>query len=126
MLAAAAAAVATGAAAQAEPDVTHDGRWVASIRPADGSRQTARLVLREFGGEWTGAGGARAVTGDACAGRKLPITVQATTAGALAFTVWGAQISRRCANLTVETRAVGNDVFEGEIESVGTIRLTRK
>ena len=42
-------------------------------------------MLREFGGEWSGAGGRNPVTGSACAGKKLPITVQKSTAGALDF-----------------------------------------
>jgi hypothetical protein len=32
---------ATAAAGQAEPDVTHDGNWSATIQTADGSRQSA-------------------------------------------------------------------------------------
>ncbi len=126
LLALAASLVATAAAGQAEPDVTHDGNWLATIESADGHRQSARLAIREFSGDWIGAGGRTSATGSACAGKKLPITVQASTAGALEFTVWGAQVSPKCADLTIETRAVGSDVFEGKVTSVGTIRLTRR
>ena len=55
-------------------------------------------------GDWTGAGGRNAATGSACAGKKLPITVQASTAAALDFTVWAAQVSAKCADLTIEWR----------------------
>lgn len=116
----------TAAAGQAEPDVPRTGSWVATIQPADGSRQIARYVLREFSGQWIGAGGRTPVTGRACAGKKLPITVQKSTAGALDFTVWGSQVSPKCADLTIETQVVGDDVFEGTLASGGTIRLTRR
>ena len=56
---------------------------------------TARLAIREFSGDWIGAAGRTSATGSACAGKKLPITVQASTAGALEFTAWGAQVSPR-------------------------------
>ena len=54
--AAGAAVFATAAAGQAEPDVPHDGNWLATIQGADGSRQSARFVIREFSGDWIGAG----------------------------------------------------------------------
>ena len=126
LLAVVASVFASAAAAQAEPDVIHDGNWSATIQTADGSRQSARLVIREFAGDWIGSGGKNPATGSACAGKKLPITVQASTAGALDFTVWGSQVSPKCANLTIETQSVGNDRFEGTVESVGTIRITRR
>ena len=90
-LAVAASLFATAAAGQAEPDVTHDGHWLATIRADGGKPQSARFVLRQFSGDWIGASGRASATGNACAGRKLPITVQASTASALAFTVWGSQ-----------------------------------
>jgi len=117
---------ATAAAGQAEPEVTHDGKWSATIQSADGSRQSAKFVIREFAGEWIGAGGKKPATGTGCAGKKLPITVQASTAVALDFTVWGSQLAPKCANLTIETKSVGSDVFEGTVDAVGTIRITRR
>lgn len=126
LLAVAASVFATSAAGQAEPEVTQDGSWLATIQAADGSRQSARFVIREFSGDWIGAGGRSPATAGACAGKKLPITVQASTPGALDFTVWGSQISPECANLTIEGKAVGKDVFEGTVESIGTIRVTRR
>jgi hypothetical protein len=126
LMAVAASVFATAAMGQAEPDVTHDGNWLATIQAADGSRQSARFVIREFGGDWIGAGGRKPATGSACAGKKLPITVQASTTAALDFTVWASQISPKCANLTVETKSVGKDVFEGTVKSVGMIRVTRR
>ncbi len=93
LLAVAASVFATSAAGQAEPEVTQDGSWLATIQAADGSRQSARFVIREFSGDWIGAGGRSPATAGACAGKKLPITVQASTPGALDFTVWGSQIS---------------------------------
>lgn len=126
LLAAAASLLATAAAAQAVSNVSHDGKWLATIQTADGSRQSARFVLQDFGGEWIGAAGRKAATGAACAGRKLPITVQESTATALEFTVWATQLSPKCANLTIETKPVGKDAFEGTVEPVGTIRMTRR
>ena len=126
LLAVATSVFATAAAGQAEPDVVHDGNWSATIQTADGSRQSARFVIREFSGEWHAGGGKNPATGSACAGKKLPITVQASSVEALDFTVWATQLSPKCANLTIETKSVGKDVFEGTVESVGTIRFTRR
>ena len=127
LLAVVASVFATAAAGQqAEPDVPYDGNWLATIQTADGGRQSARFVLKQFGGDWTGAGGRNPATGSGCAGKKLPITVQVSTAAALDFTVWGAQASAKCPDLTIEAKAVGKDVFEGTVKSVGTIRITRR
>jgi hypothetical protein len=126
LLAVAASVFATAAAGQAEPDVPHDGNWLATIQTADGGRQSAKFVIRQFSGDWVGAGGRNPVTHSACAGKKLPITVQVSTAAALDFTVWGAQVSPKCADLTIEAKSVGKDVFEGTVKSVGTIRITRR
>ena len=117
---------ATAAAAQAVSSMTHDGKWLATIQTADGGRQSARFVLQDFGGEWIGAAGRKAATGAACAGKRLPITVQESTAEALEFTVWATQLSPKCANLTIETKPAGKDAFEGTIDSIGTIRITRR
>ena len=126
LLAAAASVFAAAAAAQAVPQTGHDGKWLATILTADGSRQSARFVLQDFDGQWIGAAGRKAATGSACAGKKLPITVQESTATALDFTVWATQLSPKCANLTIETKPVGKGVFEGTVASVGTIRMTRR
>jgi hypothetical protein len=126
LLAAAVSVFCTAAAAQAVSSMTHDGKWLATIQTADGSRQSARFVLQDFGGEWIGAAGRKAATGTACAGKRLPITVQESTADALEFTVWATQLSPKCANLTIETKPAGKDAFEGTVESVGTIRMTRR
>jgi len=126
LLAAAVSVFGTAAAAQAVSSMTHDGKWLATIQTADGGRQSARFVLQDFGGEWIGAAGRKAATGTACAGKSLPITVQESTAEALDFTVWATQLSPKCANLTIETKPAGKDVFEGTVESVGTIRMTRR
>jgi hypothetical protein len=126
LLAVAASVFATAAAGQAEPDVPHDGNWLATIQTADGSRQSAKFVIRQFAGDWIGAGGRNPVTHSACASKKLPITVQASTAGTLDFTVWGVQVSPKCADLTIELKSVGKDVFEGTVQSVGTIRVTKR
>jgi len=117
---------ATAAAAQAVSSMTHDGKWLATIQTADGGGQSARFVLQDFGGEWIGAAGRKAATGAACAGKRLPITVQESTAEALEFTVWATQLSPKCANLTIETKPAGKDAFEGTIDSIGTIRITRR
>ena len=127
LLAVAASVFATAAAgSRPSPTCPHDGNWAATIQTADGSRQSARFVIRQFSGDWIGAGGRNPVTHSACAGKKLPITVQASTAAALDFTVWGAQVSPKCPDLTIEAKSVGKDVFEGTVKSVGTIRITRR
>ena len=52
--------------------------------------------------------------------------MQASTAETLDFTVWGAQVSPKCVDLTIELKSVGDDMFEGTVEAIGTIRVTRR
>jgi hypothetical protein len=44
-------------------------------------------VTRQFSGDWIGAAGRNSATSSACAGKKLPITVQTSRALVLEFTV---------------------------------------
>jgi len=92
----------------------------------DGSRQSAKFVIRDFGGDWIGAVGRNPATGRAGAGKKLPITMQESIAAALEFAVRGSQVSTKCANLTIEANSVGKDVFEGTVgrEPAGVFHLT--
>jgi len=122
LLIAASAAFATAAHAQAEPDVSYAGNWSANIATADGKRLTARLVMKQFEGTWYGSTTAGKA---ACKARKVPVTVQETNATRLAFTVWGRTTGPQCDDLTVELKPVAPGVFEGTVESVGTIKLTR-
>ena len=126
---------ATGASAQAEPDVPHDGLWSATITAADGKRQVARLELRQFSGSWQGSVPTAAGAKGVCKGRKFPVTVQQSNASGLAFTVWGDQVAPACANLTVELTPVptanrpsrpDDQQFEGKIEPGGRLRLVRR
>lgn len=120
------AAFATTASAQAEPDLTYDGTWSATISPAAGPPQASRLVLRQFSGTWFGAvGTARGATG-VCKGRQFPVTVQQSNASGLAFTVWGDSVAPACANLIVELKPVAEKRFEGTVEPGGTLRLVRR
>jgi hypothetical protein len=118
---------ATAAAGQAEPDVPHDGNWLATIQTADGSRQSARFVIRQFSGESGSAqeAGIRRRTAPAPA-RSCQSRCRRSTAEALEFTVWASQVSPKCPNLTIEVKSAGKDVFDGKVESVGTIRVTRR
>lgn len=118
-------AITIGARAE-EPDVSYDGDWSVVVQPDAAAPQTARVAIKAFSGYWQATGKRNVVAGSACVGKKLPITLQASNPVALEFTVWGSQISPSCADLTVVTKPVGDKTFEGRIESVGTIRLTRR
>jgi hypothetical protein len=118
-----AAAYAQGALAQAEPDRSYAGNWSATIVTTDGKRLVSRLVLKQFDGTWHGP---TTLAKAACNGKKAPVTVQETNALRLAFTVWGKTTGPQCNDLTIEMKPVAENVFEGTVESVGTIRLTRR
>jgi hypothetical protein len=117
-------AIAPNAIAQADPDVAHNGSWAATVRADAGGRLDSRVVITEFSGFWHGPVGHGAK--GACRQRKFPITVQNSTQSELAFTVWGSAVAPNCPDLTITTRAADQNAFEGTVESVGTIRLTRR
>lgn len=117
------ATCATHASAQAQADVSYDGHWSATILAADGKRQVSRLELRNFGGTWYGP---TTQAKASCKSRKAPVTVQESNATALAFTVWGKTAGPGCEDLTVELKPVADNVLEGTVESVGSIKLVRR
>lgn len=122
-LAAAAAVFSTTVFAQAEPDLSYAGNWSATIVTADGKQLVSRLVLKQFDGSWQGP---TTVGKAACNTKRAPITVQETNASRLAFTVWGKTTGPQCSDLTIELKPAAGDVFEGTVEAVGTIKLTRR
>ncbi len=120
------AAFAHGASAQAQADVTWDGKWSATVVTDGGARRVSRLVIKEFAGTWYGKVGAAANAGKPCSGTKFPVTVQTSNDTNLDFTVWGSAVGPGCRDLTIELKSTGKDVFEGTVEPAGTIKLVRR
>jgi hypothetical protein len=113
------------AAAQAQEKADTDvfnGRWNVSIQAGAKRLQTAKLTLVDFGGTWidTAKGSPKA-----CAGKKIPVTVQVSQAENLEFTVWGTQISPSCPDVTVALKPVSDTVLEGVLDEGETIKLSR-
>ena len=119
-------AVLPAAFAQAEPDVPHNGNWTASIRAGDGAKLDSRVVITEFSGTWYGSTGKGTGAKGACKHQKFPITVQHSTQTDLAFTVWGSAVAPTCPDLTITLKTDDQNLFEGTVESVGKIKLTRR
>ncbi|CAN5776469.1 hypothetical protein BH11PSE8_BH11PSE8_29110 [soil metagenome] len=119
------AAFAPGALAQAQADIAYNGKWSANIVAEGGRHQTAQLQLREFSGTWIGKVGSADKAKKPCKGTKFPVTVQTSNDTNLDFTVWGSMVSPACKDLTIELQPTGKDVFEGTVESLGTITLAR-
>ena len=120
------AAFATGAWSQADPDRAYNGKWAATIVAADGKPMVSQLDLRGFAGTWSGTVGRAADGKRACNSKKVPVTVQASNDHELSFTVWGTSIAPGCKDLTIETRPVAENTFEGTVVDVGTIRIVRR
>lgn len=123
LLIAAAVACAGTAHAQAEPDLSYAGNWSATIVTTDGKQLASRLVLKQFEGTWYGP---TTLAKAACNAKRAPVTVQETNATRLAFTVWGKTTGAPCSDLTIELKPAAAGSFEGTVESVGTIKLTRR
>lgn len=122
----ASAAFAHGVSAQAQADVTWNGKWSATIVTDGSTRRVSNLVIKEFSGTWYGKVGATADAGIPCHSTKFPITVQTSNDTNLDFTVWGSAVGRECRDLTIELKSTGKDVFEGTVGPAGTVRLVRR
>lgn len=120
------AAFATGASAQAQADVTWNGKWSATIVTDGGTRRVSRLVIGEFSGTWYGKVGTTANARKPCSSTKFPITVQTSNETNLDFTVWGSAVGPGCRDLTIELTSTGKDVFEGTVAPAGTVKLVRR
>jgi hypothetical protein len=105
------------AAAFAQPaEKTYDGTWSVRLTAPDGAAQAATLVLKAYDGTWQDRPGARRAAPSACAGKKIPISVQANTTTLLVFTVWGEVASPNCPTLTVMVRPRGETLLEGPVD----------
>jgi hypothetical protein len=120
------AALVAAASAQEQADVPYDGNWSATVLAADGARQGSRLVIKNFAGTWYGPVGHAGNAKGSCKSRKFPVTVQESNGSKLAFTVWGATIEPGCKDLTIELKPTTENVLDGTVESVGTIKLVRR
>jgi hypothetical protein len=103
-----------GAGASAQPaDRTYDGTWAVQLTPPQGKAQAATLVLKDFEGTWQDRRGAPRAAASACAAKKIPITVQASTTLTLVFTVWGEVVAPGCPTLSLTVRPRGDTHLEG-------------
>jgi hypothetical protein len=102
-----------------------DGRWTARVQPEGGAERTARVELRDFAGSWLEVAPKKG-KGSPCAGRKLPITVQASNGNELEFTVWGRSVLAACEDLTIVMKALDLQRLEGTINARDRILLQRR
>ena len=112
--------------AQAQADVTYDGKWSATIVADDGTRRASQLVIKEFSGTWYGNVGATPNAKTPCRATKFPVTVQTSNDTNFDFTVWGSAVRSGCRDLTIELKPTGNSVFEGSVDHAGAIKLVRR
>ncbi|HEX2540977.1 MAG TPA: hypothetical protein VHM00_07825 [Caldimonas sp.] len=101
------------ATAQERDEKTYDGRWAVRLQGVDGVARDATVVLEGYDGTWQYRTGAGRGAKSACAGKKLPLTVQSSTRTLLAFTVWGETGSPACPTLTIVARPTGEKAVEG-------------
>lgn len=105
------------AAAFAQPaEKTYDGTWLVRLTAPDGRAQAATLVLNAYEGTWQDRAGSRRAAPGACGGKKIPVSVQASTTTSLVFTVWGEVVLPKCPTLTVMVRPRGESVLEGPVD----------
>ena len=106
-----------GAGAFAQPaEKTYDGTWSVRLTAPDGKAQAATLILKAYDGTWQDRSGSRRAAPGVCAGKKIPISVQASTPTALVFTVWGEAVSPSCPTLTVVLTPRGDTLLEGPVD----------
>jgi hypothetical protein len=112
------AGLCAGAAAIAqEADAGYyDGRWTARLAcPSGAGACIARVVIDDFGGTWQDVSAGNA-SKRLCGGKKMPLTVQGSTASQFAFTVFGDSVSARCPTLSVLVRPVDANTLQGSVE----------
>ena len=108
----------------------YDGTWTATFDRSVGPTGTAKFVLEDFAGTWQDVGPADRLKGSACGAKSRPVTVQLSQKEGFAFTVFGADVSPQCQDLTVYVKHVNANTLEGTVESKGfpgeqKIRLVR-
>jgi hypothetical protein len=105
------------AGAFAQPaEKLYDGAWTARLTAPDGAVQSATLELKAYDGTWQDRPGSRRAAKAACGGKKIPISVQASTPTLLLFTVWGEVVGPGCATLTVMARPRGETELGGPVD----------
>src|SRR6476620_8435188 len=95
----------------------YDGTWTATFDRSVGPTGTAKFVLEDFAGTWQDVGPADRLKGSACGSKSRPVTVQLSQKEGFAFTVFGADVSPQCQDLTVYVKHVDGKTLEGTVES---------
>jgi len=95
----------------------YDGTWTATFDRSVGPTGTAKFVLEDFAGTWQDVGPADRLKGSACGAKSRPVTVQLSQKEGFAFTVFGADVSPQCQDLTVYVKHVDGKTLEGTVES---------
>jgi hypothetical protein len=106
-----------GTALAQDADASYDGTWTAYLPCRNGGGECrARVVLSDFAGQWQDISGSTKST-RMCGGRKMPLTVQASTRARLAFTVFGDGVSPQCPTLSISAKPVSAKALSGTFES---------
>jgi hypothetical protein len=96
----------------------YDGTWTATFdRGTVGPAGTATFVLADFAGTWQDGGPAALLKDSVCGTKPRPVTVQLSQKVGFAFTVFGADVSPKCPDLTVYVKHVNANTLEGTVES---------
>lgn len=104
------------AAASSQDTVEHDGTWNVRIDGDGRTARQARVVIRDFEGQWQELGPKRA--GDPCRGSKpFPITVQVTTAEQFEFTVWSETVIKACPDFALLLKVVDERSLVGTLKA---------
>ena len=98
----------------------YEGVW--SVRLADG--RAARFELREWAGTWRETG-ARGALPAACHGRKMPVTVQQSTAEGLQFTVFGTSVNPACPDTSYTFKPLDAKTMQAALDGGSTATMTR-
>ncbi len=120
------------AAALQDETLEFEGRWKVVIQPATGPARHSLLSLVNYGGRWSETAGAGARAASCRPSKPYPVTVQKSVSTELEFSVWSAEVSPGCANLSITVSPTGPaekngfKVLQGTTSDGRAVTMTRR